>query len=1544
MINKHLILSFAVSVLSMVGYTAQANPVDLRKAADIARQYLRQPVAVPTPGTSTISTRSVAEAPAYHLFVNKEEQRFVIVSGESQMNEVVGYGKLSTGDVNALPPQVHALLQQYTETVRQVRSGQQPAASLPKSLKRYVTPLVTAQWGQSYPYNSKTPVINGKPTYTGCVATAAAQFLYFYKWPKQRPALYVRKAGDGDEADTSPTYLWEAMKDTREQVKDFRSVHAVGRLLVDVGKAIRITFGTQASPSNIEYTLDALQNDFGYTTRLLHRDRMQADEFREAIMQELSDGYPVMVCGGIHAFIYDGYDRRGFIHANFGWDGQGDGYYDINTITTPIPGPFMGNGQFWENQVALMAHPKNGQYPDFPTPQRTLGARKNAAFEISPRTGDANTRFNATISSGSYHRMNGEFYRFTGQVGIAVMDKKGNTVKLINSNNRNFEWTTIFMTQNIPIEDIHFADIPQGDYLLVPVSRELVAKNPDKYEAWYPIEYANRMKLAVTSSGVSVTDEIQGGALTVCRAPEMLFPAYAGVGEPAMITFGVRNPNVDEVHGNLRMTFEPVNGGANYVAPFTNNSTVSFRRLADTQVAVNFPTNYSDNTGSHAMAPGRYNVKLVLETTNTPDKRHIELGADQHYQIEVLPYPDMKIFVRNVDFLVKGNEVNQQVFDIDKQKEITMRIHTEVKGWRASYRGKIYYRLVCPETNESIEAGTSNYVTLNSSQHNEPQLTAAKIDLTRLTPERHYEVHVEIDENGKRREIWTNDSPRAQIMVVNGKSNPTPDNPTKPVVPSTPEKPSQPETPKATQVVLDATLRNVTVDDVFNLVANVLPKEADQKVTWHLSQPGILDMVGNGQFNALKAGEVTITATAQDGSGVKATCRVVVKNPMATQVVLNETQHNATVDDVFTLTAKVMPEKAAQNVVWTMDKTNILQNMGDGKFKALKAGEVTLTATAQDGSGVKAICRVVVKNPMATQVVLNETQHNAIVDDVFTLTAKVMPEKATQNVVWTMDKINILQNMGNGKFKALKAGEVTITATAQDGSEVKATCHVTVKNPMATQVVLNKTQHNAIVDDVFTLTAKVMPEKAAQNVVWTMDKTNILQNMGDGKFKALKAGEVTLTATAQDGSKVKATCRVVVKNPMATQVVLNETQHNAIVDDVFTLTAKVMPEKAAQNVVWTMDKTNILQNMGNGKFKALKAGEVTITTTAQDGSEVKATCHVTVKNPMATQVVLSKTQHNAIVDDVFTLTAKVMPEKAAQNVVWTMDKTNILQNMGDGKFKALKAGEVTITATAQDGSGVKTTCHVTVKNPMATQVVLNKTQHNAIVDDVFSLTAQVMPEKAAQNVVWTMNKTDILQNMGSGKFKALQAGEVTITATAQDGSGVKTTCHVTVKNPMATQVVLNETQHSATVDDVFILTAKVMPEKAAQNVVWTMDKTNILQNMGNGKFKALKAGVVTITATAQDGSGVKATCHVIVVPPTALDFKKDDASHSLQWEGATLVLHGAKIGSTIRVYSMKGKKLHQFEATDSVVRIDFGLWHGVYLLETSDGFRRKVVH
>ena len=877
MFKPTIILALTAAAFSIGATTAQADPVDRRQAAAVARHYLSHPVPIAAPA---VRGAVDGEAPAYHLFVGKDEQRFVIVSGESRLNEVVGYGRLTTGNAASLPPQVHALLQQYTETVRQVRAGQAPAATAPKNLRRFVEPLIDAQWGQSYPYNSKTPRVGGKPTYTGCVATAAAQFLYFYKWPLQRPPLYVRS--EGDEADTSPTYLWDLMKGTREQMNSTRAAAAVGRLLLDVGKAIRITFGTQASPSNIEYTLDALQNDFGYTTRLLHRDRMKADEFREAIMQEISDGYPVMMCGGVHAFVYDGYDRRGFVHANFGWDGQGDGYYDINTITTPLPGPFMGNGQFWENQVALMAHPKNGKYPDFPTPLRVLGARKNTAFEFEPREGQRTTRFAAKITAGSYNSINGEFGRFSGQVGFAVNDAEGRTVKLVPFRYDNTLWSSIFTTWNLEMSDIDLSDVPDGHYLLVPVCRELVARNPDTYKPWYPIRYGNRMKLSVADGKLTVEDEIAGGALSVCRDPELLFPAYAGSGDPALLTFTVRNPNVDEMHGNLKMTFTPVNGGAEYVAPFRPSSIVSFRRLADTQVAVDFPTNYSDNTGNHEMKPGRYKLKLVLETTNTKEKQLIQLGADRDFEIEVLPYPDLRIFVRNVDYLIGGKEVNQQIFDVDKDRDLSMRIHTEVRGdQRKAYWGRVFYRLVCPETGESVDAGVARNVSLQPFVHNPEQKTAAKIDVSRLKPGCRYEVHVEIEDGNGRREIWTNDSPRAQLMVVKNDDTPTPDRPVQPVVPPTPAEPVVPNVPKAAQVVLDSTQIKVHVDDIFNLAAKVLPSTAAQQLTWQLSEPGIVDMLGGGSFKALQKGEVTITALALDGSGAKAECRVTVVVPTA---------------------------------------------------------------------------------------------------------------------------------------------------------------------------------------------------------------------------------------------------------------------------------------------------------------------------------------------------------------------------------------------------------------------------------------------------------------------------------------------------------------------------------------------------------------------------------------------------------------------------------------------------------------------------------------
>ena len=133
--------------------------------------------------------------------------------------------------------------------------------------------------------------------------------------------------------------------------------------------------------------------------------------------------------------------------------------------------------------MALMAHPKNGKYPDFPTPLRVLGARKNTAFEFEPREGQPTTRFAAKITAGSYNSINGEFGRFSGQVGFAVNDAEGRTVKLIPFRYDNTLWSSIFTTWNLEMDDIDLSGVPEGNYLLVPVCRELVARNPRHVQA-----------------------------------------------------------------------------------------------------------------------------------------------------------------------------------------------------------------------------------------------------------------------------------------------------------------------------------------------------------------------------------------------------------------------------------------------------------------------------------------------------------------------------------------------------------------------------------------------------------------------------------------------------------------------------------------------------------------------------------------------------------------------------------------------------------------------------------------------------------------------------------------------------------------------------------------------------------------------------------------------------------------------------------------------------------------------------------------------------
>ncbi|MBP3552798.1 MAG: Ig domain-containing protein [Bacteroidaceae bacterium] len=162
-----------------------------------------------------------------------------------------------------------------------------------------------------------------------------------------------------------------------------------------------------------------------------------------------------------------------------------------------------------------------------------------------------------------------------------------------------------------------------------------------------------------------------------------------------------------------------------------------------------------------------------------------------------------------------------------------------------------------------------------------------------------------------------------------------------------------------------------------------------------------------------------------------------------TSVRLSQTKLILTVGESHSLTAKVLPENATdKNVTWKSSDASIATVSSSGVVKAIGAGTATITATA---GGKSATCQVTVEENVVevTAVTLSSTELSLTVGESHSLTAKVLPENATdKSVTWKSSDASIATVSSSGAVKAIGAGTATITATAGGKS---ATCQVTVK-------------------------------------------------------------------------------------------------------------------------------------------------------------------------------------------------------------------------------------------------------------------------------------------------------------------------------------------------------------------------------------------------------------------------------------------------------------------------------------------------------------------
>ena len=265
-------------------------------------------------------------------------------------------------------------------------------------------------------------------------------------------------------------------------------------------------------------------------------------------------------------------------------------------------------------------------------------------------------------------------------------------------------------------------------------------------------------------------------------------------------------------------------------------------------------------------------------------------------------------------------------------------------------------------------------------------------------------------------------------------------------------------------VTLDKNSLELKAGNNATLTATVSPEGATNKdVTWTSDNPEVAAVEG-GTVTAKAEGTAIITAKAGDKT---ATCTVTVaKADVAVEsVTLDKTSLDLKTGDNTTLTATVNPESATnKDVTWTSDKPEIAAVEG-GTVTAKAEGTATITVTTVDG-GKTATCKVTV-TPKTVPVSGIQVQGAAsiYVGDTAKLTATITPDGASNKAVtWDSQNKDIATVDQQGNVKALKAGTATITATAQDGSNVFGSCVVTVQQADTTALKAKVTEAQALLD------------------------------------------------------------------------------------------------------------------------------------------------------------------------------------------------------------------------------------------------------------------------------------------------------------------------------------------------------------------------------------------------------------------------------------------------------------------------------------------------
>jgi len=300
---------------------------------------------------------------------------FVIAGTDERMPAVLGYSDKGCFARASINPTFRSMLKAFSETEPRPSKPVMRRADFPAA----VAPLIKDTWHQYEPFWQRTPTVDGEQCLTGCVAHAMAEVMYYYRYPERGTGSHTYTDSLGCKQTLTANfaehaYDWDNILNAYvEGEYTQKQVDAVAQLLSDCGIAVNMRYTPKESGAYTIYQPLALTSYFGYDRgiQIYFRDFFTWQEWNDMLMTELSAGRPVLMAGHsagqAHAYVCDGYDEQGFYHLNWGWEGEANGYYNIQYMSPDLPEWFdKDNAEQGLNLlqviVAGVQPPKKGQH------------------------------------------------------------------------------------------------------------------------------------------------------------------------------------------------------------------------------------------------------------------------------------------------------------------------------------------------------------------------------------------------------------------------------------------------------------------------------------------------------------------------------------------------------------------------------------------------------------------------------------------------------------------------------------------------------------------------------------------------------------------------------------------------------------------------------------------------------------------------------------------------------------------------------------------------------------------------------------------------------------------------------------------------------------------------------------------------------------------------------------------------------------------------------------------------------------------------------